>query len=513
MKRWPNQKRAIEQVPEAIEGGAKRICVTSPTGTGKSVMQLDMIQWAMDRNWRTALYTNRKMLLRQLKKNFERHGVEVGVLAADYKENPDAPFQLCSIQTVSARKIVDEWHSAPEQLVLVDELHNQTGPEAQRIFGRHIECGAVLVGYTATPLDIGHMVDELIVAGTVSEGRECGALVPANTYAPDEPDLAHIRKYPIGEDIPEAANHEAIMRPGILSRVKDNFERLNPDRLPTILFGPDVAGSLWFAQHLTANGIRSAHIDGNQIWIDGETHEATDELRDELARESQSGYLPVVCNRYVLREGIDWPWVRVGILATVMGSLKSYLQSCGRLLRNCEGKDSCIIIDHGGNWWRHGSVNADREWSLGATSKGETQARIERLRSKQEPQPIHCPKCARIRLSGAKCPSCGFIYSGCSRMVVQVNGSLKEIRGDIFKPRKVKAEPDTQKKWEQIFWRCKKSKRPKTFTQARGLFYHEHRYWPPENLPLMPLDRNDWHRSIHSVPFNQLIPKERSNAN
>src|SRR5690606_2652442 len=119
----------------------------------------------------------------------------------------------------------------------------------------------------------------------------CGAHVVCHTYAPDEPDLRHIGPVKIGEDLTEGQNVKAIMRPGIFGRVYDNLVKLNPDLRPTILFGPDVAGSRWFAEQFTAKGIRAAHIDGEQIWLDGETYPSSREMRDELGRLSAAGEL------------------------------------------------------------------------------------------------------------------------------------------------------------------------------------------------------------------------------
>lgn len=90
------------------------------------------------------------------------------------------------------------------------------------------------------------------------------------------------------------------MRPGVFGRVWEHWQRLNPDRKPTILFGPDVAGSIFFAQQFAAHGVPAAHIDAKQIWVDGEFIESSDENRQELLRKSESGEIVVLCNRFCL---------------------------------------------------------------------------------------------------------------------------------------------------------------------------------------------------------------------
>src|SRR5688572_31989517 len=39
---------------------------------------------------------------------------------------------------------------------------------------------------------------------------------------------------------------------------------------------------------------------------------------------------------------------------------------------SCEGKTHATLQDHGGNWWRHGSLNADRDWRPDETANGMT---------------------------------------------------------------------------------------------------------------------------------------------
>ena len=73
--RWPNQERALAETTAAIEGGSKRLCVTSPTGTGKSRMMVDMLEWATASGKRAALFTNRRMLFDQTCGVLESHGI------------------------------------------------------------------------------------------------------------------------------------------------------------------------------------------------------------------------------------------------------------------------------------------------------------------------------------------------------------------------------------------------------------------------------------------------------
>ncbi|MFA6358674.1 MAG: DEAD/DEAH box helicase family protein [Candidatus Omnitrophota bacterium] len=508
MDRWPNQVRALEGTVDAIERGVRRLCVTSPTGSGKTQMLTDMIQWAVEHDKAVALYTNRRMLFEQTTRVLEAAGINFGRRASGHDTAYLRSVQVCMWQTEASRVLRSkdrELH--PADLVLVDEAHLCGGDQYQRILNAHVEAGASEVGYTATPLDIGAYFDELLIAGRNSDCRECGALVLAETFAPDEPDLRHIRKYQVGEDLSDKDNHKVIMRPGVFGRVLAAWREHNPEQRATILFGPDVAGSLFFAQEFYRAGIRAAHIDGSDCWLDGEFHGSDQETRDRILSLSRSGEIKVICNRFVLREGIDAPWVECGVFATVFGALTPFLQSGGRLLRSSSatGKKRATVIDHGGNWWRHGSLNEDRIWELGQTNYRTVGERAEAMREKREAEPIVCPKCSGVRRGGRQCPYCGYEAHKKCRAVVQIDGSLKQVEGPVHKPRRVKLAPNTASLWEKMYHRAKTKKWDATFRQAEALFFHENHYWPPRTLTKMPKDPRDWWRKVADVPTDALM--------
>jgi len=508
MERWSNQIRAFEGTIDALNRGVKRLCVTSPTGSGKSLCYRDVIRWACEHHKRVALYTLRRMLFDQTCAGLAKDGISFGMRASGYDPALLRDVQVCMIQTEIAKRRSEARDLHPADIVLVDEWHLFGGNKFQEIIGAHIGDGSQVVGYSATPMDL-PPTDELLVAGWPSECRKFGALVAAETYAPDEPDLKHIKRYVVGEDLTEKENTTAIMRPGVFGRVINAWKMHNPDQRPTLLFGPDVKGSLWFAQQFHEAGIRAAHIDGEDCWLDGEFHASDTATRDHIAALSRSGQVKVVCNRWVLKEGIDWPWIECGILASVIGSLTSYLQICGRLLRACPetGKSTATILDHGGAWWRHGSVNEDREWTLGMTNHRVVGERLDRLRERKEPEPIVCPQCGKVRRSGRVCMVCGFEAHKRSRLVVQVNGALKPVEGAIQKPRRVKREPNTEMLWRVMLKRARSEKWGATFRQAEAKFYLENYYYPPRDLPGMPKESSDFWRKVSEVPPESLIQK------
>lgn len=501
---WTSQARSIELVIDAISNGERRICLCHPTGGGKMRIACELIRDWLHVDYKVILYTNRKMLIEQLSSVLSNFGLQHGLRTASDIEHgkmpSEHPLQISSIQTEAWRTLKKKvWQLHKADRVLIDEAHINAGETAKTLLEMHVGQGAHYVGLTATPLALGHLYDHLIVGATNSELRECGALVPASHYGPDEPDVQNIGK--AEWQYTENDVRKVMKVHKIFGRVLDWFNILNPLRRPTILFAPGVPESIWFAEEFAKRGIEAAHIDGRTCFYKGKRHDSNKEIRQEILRASKAGEVVVLCNRFVLREGIDAPWLAHGIFATIFTSLQSYLQSGGRLLRAFPGMESVTIQDHGGNWWRHGSLNANRIWELDYTEAIVQGMRQEELRGKSQREPIRCPKCAKIILTN-KC-SCGFEVTKKSRPVIMEDGSLKEHGGDIFKPRRVNNRHDTEAIWKRIYYRSRNAKR--TFRQAEGLFVYENGYWPPRDLPLMPKNERDWYRRVSDVPKDNLI--------
>lgn len=221
---WLHQGRGINGVIAAITEGLRRLVLTAPCGAGKTRMMTELIRWATANGMPVALYTSRRMLFGQTAKVLEGHGIEFGLRAARHEFTPERDVQVCMTQSEFSavyKRNVRSPHAA--KLVLIDEIHMQGGGMMQRLIDWHVQNGGVVVAFTATPLDLMGEWDRLIVAGTNSDLQACGAHVKAVTYCPDEPDLKHIKKYKVGEDLTDKENKQAIMRPGDLRRAGGVF--------------------------------------------------------------------------------------------------------------------------------------------------------------------------------------------------------------------------------------------------------------------------------------------------
>lgn len=502
MDLWPHQERIVSAISAVLDSNLNghRMLISAPTGAGKSRCMLEVFRQHSGR--KICLYTHRRLLLEQLAGNLSDYGLDFGIRAAGHSTDTHKPLQLCMVQTEHSKKDDRGLHQA--DIVVIDEAHVIKAQMAESIVDEHRKMGAVVVGFTATPVDLGHMYDELFVGARNSDLRACGAHLPCYHYAPDSIDIKGLRRMKTGEFY-HGDVVKAIMTPTIIARVIENYRLLNPEQKPAILFAPGVAESRWFAEELTKSGVPAGHIDADSIWFNGNTETNSSANRDAFLTRLRNGEMKVACNRFLLREGIDVPELYHAIMATCFGSIQSYLQAGGRLLRSHESLSHVILQDHGNNVLNHGSLNADRDWDLGDCAAKLYAQRVERMREQKEEEPIICSQCFGIRSNGPRCPICGHVESRRVRRVIQLDGQLKLVEGRHFRPLRIDRRRDSEERWIRIYNRAKNSK-SMTFRQARSLYAKESGDWsyPSAFLRLMPLNPEDMVCKVRDVPKERL---------
>jgi hypothetical protein len=200
------------------------------------------------------------------------------------------------------------------------------------------------------------------------------------------------------------------------------------------------------------------------------------------------------------------------------------------LLRAYRGLDHVRVQDHGGNWHRHGSLNADREWFLDYTAETVAAVRDHRLRMRKchrcqtdlrpdcgwcpichfwnEVEPQRCPQCARV-IQESRC-SCGWEAKAGkkSRPVVTTDGDLVEMHGDIYRPHRVYRQRNGPERWKDMYYRSRTKRGARTFRAAAALFACENNWcYPDPTWPLMPIEEHDWFKLVADVPRQRLVPE------
>lgn len=371
---WEHQLRGVQQTIDALEAGAKSICLTAPTGSGKTAMQIALARWeAEERGGRVLCLTNRILLTEQTRRVFRKDEVSAGVISASMKwaRDEDAQVQIATIQTILARRRKEDyWVNA--DLVLADEVHQVSTGESADLLNEYKERGARVVGITATPLGVSNVCDELIVAARTRELQDDGILCHASWFAPSELDTRRLVKGKIDLSLSEndarktwgPLKGDNQIRTRIVGNILENYRKIYPAQMHTLAFAPGVKESLWAAQFCRSMGIRSLHVDGTDFWVDGEMcdRKQSDATFQRAMQEWRDGEIPILWNRFVLREGIDEPQIKCILLATPIGSYRSFLQMVGRGLRTHPSKEFCIVIDFGGCLDEKSEILTQRGW-------------------------------------------------------------------------------------------------------------------------------------------------------
>jgi superfamily II DNA or RNA helicase len=153
-----------------------------------------------------------------------------------------------------------------------------------------------------------------------------------------------------------------------------------------LLFPVSIQHSRALVDELCLHGVAAEHIDGD----------TPKDARRNILRALADGRVRIVSSVGCFTEGFDSPGVEICILARPTMSLTLHLQMCGRGLRPAPGKAKALLVDHGGNFLRHGLPDDERDYALTATPK-----RVAELH--------HCPLCRAVfgRLNDdGTCPKC-----------------------------------------------------------------------------------------------------------
>ena len=234
---------------------------------------------------------------------------------------------------------------------------------------------------------------EMVMAPTIPQLIEIGALVPAEYFAPEKPDLEGL-KTRCGDYVEEGLA-ERMDLPQLVGDIVENWSRICPDR-KTIVFSTGVRHSIHIRDRFLNAGVSAAHVDGSTPKPE----------RDQILKDLASGKIQVLTNCMVLTEGWDDPSVSCCILARPTRSLGLYLQMAGRVIRPFDDKDNAIIIDHAGAVYEHGFVDREFQWSLDPKEK--IQERHSKSK-KQKSNPITCDECKFVYEGRPDCPKCGHI--------------------------------------------------------------------------------------------------------
>ena len=355
--KWPNLTNSTAGPLSTT--ALPNLLLSLPTGAGKSLVIAKFIErcWAQRRDLRILLIVKQKNLSKQLSSEILHDIHTTGAIVVQLHENQwpylqEVVLHVATIDTLVARvsqtnfkdkhdyiaNLVDDRSKCPPaDIVIVDEAHNIVASNFLKLIKAYTEnYKAQVVGLTATPFRT-LQKDHTELLQFFHDGLICGPTVGElmkNNF------LTRIEIFSSKQRLKRGhCANEAVV---LALYDKHCTKRVNVGKQGVIVFcntkklGNDVTVAM--KQH----GIKAAYV-GSDIEVD---------VRNDLIEQYSNGEIDVLCTAQMLTEGFDAPRTGCVILnCRHVNSLVQYIQRVGRALRLYDNKETCLLLDIGGNSW------------------------------------------------------------------------------------------------------------------------------------------------------------------
>lgn len=415
MKLRPYQEEMLAKTREELKRH-KRVLLQAPTGAGKTALTVFMMRRAAYQGKRSMFLVHQNELLSQTSRALWAQKLEHGMIAAG-RGRSRQPAQVASVQTLVRR--LDQYE-APD-LIIIDECHRSASASYKTIL--EYWPGARVVGLTATPertdgKGLDDTYETMVTGPSIRYLMDAGYLCDYEIFAPPNTlDLASV-KTRMG-DYDKGEIEEKVDKPTITGDAVSTYLKNARGKRCVVM-----CVSIKHAEHVRdsylAAGVPAEMIEGRM----------TNKEREAVLGRMRTGETLVIAQVQLLIEGVDIPSIEVVQWLRPTQSLIVWMQGNGRGLRPSPGKGALLVLDHVGNWSRHGLPDDHREWSL--------EGRKNRKRKTDNDPDVRvqqCQQCYHVFRPGAsECPSCGSAIDRKEpRKIEVVDGELHRIEADLFR--------------------------------------------------------------------------------
>jgi superfamily II DNA or RNA helicase len=389
----PYQAQLIKDLYDRLSKDYKRIAIIAGTGAGKTIIAGRICADTAAHGYRLLFLVHLDVLVGQTYEKMKAFGLECGFIKAGWKEDPRAPIQIASVQTMQKRTWWQTWHA---DVVLYDEGHTTVFSQVGQQVMYKTHAKAIHLALTATPFrlgkeQLGDHLETLVSSPVPLQLQRMGFLAPMKYYGMpvgQGVDLDGVGT--VAGDFDERELKQVCDRPELVERIVQEWHRLCPDRR-TIAFCVDIEHALHVAEAFRNAGVPADTVDGN----------TPIKQRSKLYANLREGKILVLTSCNVISIGFDEPSVEVGLLLRPTQSRALHHQQVGRVIRISPktGKTHGIIIDQAGNLQRLGFPEDIQSYRLPSSSEPDEPG----VTPKKQ-----CPACARIVWAAAMvCPECG----------------------------------------------------------------------------------------------------------
>ncbi len=339
------QTEALARVKDAYRAGKRRVLVSLPTGTGKTVVFAHFPS-ALKMKKRLLVLAHREELLLQAEQKFRavQPGLKIGIERAEDRAAADAQVVIASIPTLahSEGARLSRFNPDDFSIIVVDEAHHAVAESYRRIFNHfglfNPDTPRYLVGFTATPRrgdsqGLGEVFQEVCYAHDLRQMIVDGFLCPIRGWRLDTALSLDGVKVRHG-DFVESQLARVVNTPSRNRLLTTSYMRLANHRR-AIVFCVDVQHAKDVCSEFAEAGIHAAAVWG----------EMPKEERRKTIEKFSSGEIAVLTNCNLLTEGFDEPSINCVLMARPTRSKLLYAQMVGRGTRLHPGKTDLMIVD------------------------------------------------------------------------------------------------------------------------------------------------------------------------
>lgn len=337
-------------------------CVSTPTGSGKSVMMATLIrQWREEApGVRGCILAHRKELVQQNHEKLIAAGAEgAGIFSAGlHRRDYDSNILFASIDSIFRKS----GEFAPFDFIFVDEAHRIpfSGEGKYRTFlagCRRFSPELRVVGWTATPWRMAggvlchpdHILTNLVYESKITDLIAQGYLCNLRSKVGEaHADLTNVRRISGGDyvtkSLAEATNLDAVVYSAVAEAVRIIQQE---NRRSVVFYCVDVRHCEKVSLALRGLGIYAPYL----------TAKTKPYERDKMIHDFREGRINAVCNVNVLTEGFDVPHIDCIVLLRPTLSAGLFSQMVGRGLRVDPSKADCLVLDFAGCIDEHGPID------------------------------------------------------------------------------------------------------------------------------------------------------------
>ena len=334
MQLRPYQQEAHDAIMNKWEGGADKLLLVLPTGTGKTIVFSAVTNDCVKQGKRVLILAHRGELLEQAADKLQK---STGLGCAVEKAESSCFGSWFRVVVGSVQSLMRDTRlkKFPEDYfgaIVVDEAHHCISDSYQKVL-QHFPRAKVL-GVTATPdrgdmRDLGTYFEQIAYEYTLPKAIKEGFLCPIKALTiPLKIDISNV-----GISAGDFKSEEigTALDP-YLEQIAEEMKKYCLNR-KTVVFLPLIKTSQKFKNILLEHGFAAAEVNGNS------------EDRADVLNGFDEGKYNVLCNSMLLTEGWDCPSVDCIIVLRPTKIRSLYSQMVGRGTRLNPGKEHLLLLD------------------------------------------------------------------------------------------------------------------------------------------------------------------------